>query len=492
MYKLYIADDEPHVLDGLSKCIPWEQHGIVIIGMATDGAAAYNDILRLLPDIVITDIKMPLLDGITLINQVHSQLPNINFIIFSGYNDFHYAREAILANAVDFLVKPSSTEELLHAVTLAITAKSKKEEVKCIDYNSSNYRNLLKSIFMNPTSDIYSEGHYYVIIIDTLEVSTISIQNKEEDIFIDSQMFHCSFINLLDSHLIVLYAKSVITSNDWNYLASMILGKINVYFTVSNDFISLGISNPNKLHNLKKGYQEAQLAIEFCKWFSVSNCLYNQIQYTDISIDSLSFWNKLTVGISKRELPYIISILETEFTEFMKIHISPTSLKEFCLKAHLLVNNEISNSYTINPILEISNLSSVSDSQIYLINLYRHYFEMEGTSLSSRQSKTIQKAMLFVQQHYQEPLSLHDVSDYTNKSIGYLSNKFKKEVGISFSQYVTDFRLLKARELLISSNLKIKQIALAVGFSDEQYFSLVFKKECGLTAGIYRKMYQKD
>lgn len=345
---------------------------------------------------------------------------------------------------------------------------------------------------MNPTSDIYSDGYYYVIIIDILEVSTISAQNKETDITIGNQLFHCSFINLLDSHLAVIYARDVIPEHKWSQITESILGKLNVYFTLSNDFISLGISNPNKLHNLKNGYQEAQLAIKFCKWFSISSCLHSQITYTDISIETLPFFHKLNTGITKKDLDYILSAFEEQFADFKNMHISPASLKEFCLKAYLLISSEISKNYSINPILEISSLSSVNDSLIYLINLYRHYFEFEGTTFSSRQSKIIQKAMLFVQEHYQEPLSLNDVSAFTKKSTGYLSNKFKKEVGISFSQYVTDFRLLKARQLLISSNLKIKEIALMVGFSDEQYFSLVFKKECGLTAGMYRKIYQKD
>lgn len=492
MYKLYIADDEPYVLEGIKKCISWEDHGISLVGTATDGLSAYHDILNLLPDIVITDIKMPELDGISLINQTHAQLPNINFIIFSGYNDFHYAREALLANAVDFLVKPSSTEEILKSVTLAITKKNKQEIINHVDYKDSNYRSLLKSVFMNPASDIYSEGYYYVILLDTLETSTISVQNKELDATIKNNHLHLSFIKLLDKHLTVIYSPATIPPANWKDITELILNNINVYFTLNNDFIFLGISNPNKLHNLKLSYQEAEKAIHFCKWFSTPSCLHNQIQYTDVDIQSLPFWNKLASGISEHNLSFILKIFEEQFEEFRKLFISPVSLKEFCLKAHLLINNDTLKTYNINPILEIGNLSSVNDSFNYLTNIYRHYFEIEGVTPTLTQSRTILKATKFIQKHYQEPISLNDVSEYTRKSTGYLSNKFKKEVGISFSQYVTDFRLLKARQLLISTNLKVKEIALMVGFSDEQYFSLVFKKECGLTAGMYRKIHQQD
>lgn len=495
MYKLYIVDDEPVVIEGMKKCIDWGRHGIQIIGHAADGLTAYNNILKLRPDIVITDIKMPVMDGIDLINKVHYQLPTINFIIFSGYNDFRYAREAILANAIDFLVKPASTDEILNAVSLAINKQSQTDgqlQTAKIDYNNPNYRKLLKGIFMNPISEVYSEGYYYVIIIGTVEVSTISILQKEMNISLDDKELHASFINLFDSHLVVIYSESLLNNDDWRPVIQIIRQNLNIYFTLDNDFSFLGISRPNKLHNLKTGYQEALKATEYCRWFACSHCLYNNIQYTDIPIQPLPFWDKLRVGMHKKDLAFIISILNEQFKVFKDQYISPASLKEFCLKVYLTLSNAMLGDYNINPILEISNLSSLKDSLAYLITIFRNYFETSNSSCPESQSKFIQKIILYIQAHYQEPISLNDAADYANKSAGYISNKFKKEVGVSFTQYVTDYRLLKAKQLLITSNLKIKEISLMVGFADEQYFSLVFKKECGLTAGMYRKIYQKD
>lgn len=194
----------------------------------------------------------------------------------------------------------------------------------------------------------------------------------------------------------------------------------------------------------------------------------------------------------KKNLPEIILSFNSQFSTFKSEHISRSSLKEFCLKAYLLISNDLLGNYNINPILEISNLSSLQDSLTYLTTIYRNYFETANAEQANHKSTFIEKILLFIQSHYQEPISLNDAADYANKSTGYISNKFKKEVGVSFIQYVTDYRLLKARQLLITTNLKIKEIALMVGFADERYFSLVFKKECGLTAGMYRKIYQQD
>lgn len=495
MYHLYIVDDEPHVIEGMKKCINWEQHGIRIIGCAADGSTACKEILTLMPDVVLTDIKMPVMDGISLINEVHSQLPHINFIIFSGYSDFHYAREALLANAVDFLVKPASTDEILHAITRAVNRQAHRAETlqsAKIYYNSPNYRKLLKGIFMNPVSGIYSEGCYYIAIIGTIEVSTISVLQKELDICLEDQKLHASFITLFDSRLAVIYSETSLTHSEWQVLLRHLMNNLNIYFTMDNDFVFLGISNPNKLHNLKSGYQEALKATEYCRWFSAPYCLYGDISYTDLPLQQLPFWNELKVCMRRNDLPQILLLLGRQFESFHEEHISPSSLKEFCLKAYLMLRNDTLGDYSIDPILEISSLSSLKDSYLYLTAIYRNYFETASLSHTGNQSKFIQKITLYIQAHYQEPISLNSAADYTNKSAGYISNRFKKEVGVSFPQYVTDYRLLKAKQLLITSNLKIKDIALMAGFSDEQYFSLVFKKECGITAGMYRKIYQES
>ncbi len=490
MYKLYIVDDESHVIEGLRTCIPWENHGLTITGTSDNGAKAYDDILELMPDIVITDIKMPQMDGIELVNKVHEQFPQIGFIIFSGYNDFYYARKALLSNVVDFLVKPSSTEEILQAVNAAVMKIAQHSVIGQVNHDSSDYRKLLESVFLNPVSEIYTKNYYYVVLISTHETANITVQEKEADIVYAGSVIHSSYLDILECHLAVLESENMLEIQEWEYISQSIRSNLKVYFSTPNDFVVLGISDGKKLHKLKEGYQEALEAVEYCKWFSCKFGLFEEIEYTDINASSRQMWGELKEACKNNDMERVTDILRQEFEYFSKIHISRNSLKEFCINAYFKIGEvHTDGRYSVNPILEIGNLLSVQDAFNYLLNVYRLYFAASAEQQNFYKNRIVQKVMKFVHENYQNPISLNDAADYVNKSPGYLSNKFKKEAGVSFTQYVTDYRILKAKELLISTNMKVKEIAVYVGFQDEQYFSLVFKKECGLTAGGYRKIY---
>lgn len=489
MYKLYIVDDESRVIDGLSSCIAWESHGLEITGASDNGAKAYDDILELMPDIVITDIKMPEMDGIELVNKVHQQFPQIGFIIFSGYNDFYYARKALLSNVVDFLVKPSSTEEILQAVNAAVMKIAQHRVIRQVNNGLSDYRKLLESVFLNPVTEIYTKNYYYVILISTHETANITVIEKEVDIEYGGSSIHGSYLDILECHLTVLESENMLEAQEWQYISECIRNNLKVYFSTPNDYVVLGISDAKKLHKLKEGYQEALEAVEYCKWFSCEFGLFEEIEYTDINTASRQMWGELKEACKNNDMEGVTDILVQEFDFFNKIHISRNSLKEFCINAYLKIGEAHTDRYSVNPILEMGNLLSVQDAFNYLLNVYRLYFAASAERQNFYKNRIVQKVMKFVHENYRQPISLNDAADNVNKSAGYLSNKFKKEAGVSFTQYVTDYRILKAKELLISTNMKVKEIAVYVGFQDEQYFSLVFKKECGLTAGGYRKIY---
>lgn len=489
MYRLYIVDDEPYVIDGLKKCISWDKHGISIIGSATDGLTAYNEIIENPPDLVIIDIKMPAMDGITVINKVHEVFPNISFIIFSGYDDFHYAKQAILAQAADYLIKPSSTEEILSAVSRALS--SHQRSVQTIEHSGKDYRRIIKNIFTNPTDQIYDTGYYYVAIMETSDLSTIRKQEKEFVFSINTHDVYCTFMELLDRQLIIIYSEQKISQILWEKIIERIHKNLEVFLTDEKDMLRIGIGSPVKLHNIKTGYHEALGALEYCQWLSLPFACFESVEYNDVETAGLPFWNYLNALIKTEDYADIYRLISDQFETFRAQKISQKSLSAFCFRALMCIDDSALSTYNINPILEINNLHSVSASCTYLNNTFRIHFENRPLKNSgSNQSRFVQDIVDFIHAHYQEPISLCDVADYMHKSTGYVSSRFKKEFGCGFSQYVNDYRLLKSRQLLIIENMKIKEISSMVGFSDEQYFSSVFKKEFGITPGNYRKIYQ--
>lgn len=490
MYKLYIVDDEQYVIDGLIRCIPWEKHGIELAGSSNDGTSAYRDILDLVPDIVITDIKMPGMDGIELIKKVHEQFPHIEFIIFSGYNDFYYARQAILSDAVDFLVKPSSLEEILTAVSHAVTKTANHSNViRRIGHSSPDYRRLLESVFFNSATEICTPNYYYVILLVTFDSAAITYKQNDLCFEQNAKTIHLSFLDILEQHLVVLETDKLLEESDWTFLNEQIRDNLNIYFLTPEDTLMLAASNPHKLHNLRTAYKETTDSGEYCKWLSLKYARYDSIQYTDVNISDLSFWTELQSAVDQKALDDIELILNDVFEYFHKTHISRDSLKQFCIKAYLEIGNNPEKEGEMNLLLEISSLSSIANAYTYMLNIYRTHFVQAAENENDYKKRLIQKTMKFVQENYQKPISLNDAAAHVKKSPAYLSNKFKRETGIAFTQYVTDCRILAAKKLLISTNMKIKDIAIEVGFTDEQYFSLVFKRECGITAGGYRKIY---
>ena len=128
--KVFLVEDEVIIRNGIKKCIDWEKEGFEFVGEASDGELAYPQILKTKPDVLITDIKMPFMDGIELSKLVKEKLPDIRIVIVSGYDEFEYAREAILLGATDYLLKPVSAEKLVETITKIREKEQAKQKEK--------------------------------------------------------------------------------------------------------------------------------------------------------------------------------------------------------------------------------------------------------------------------------------------------------------------------------------------------------------------------
>lgn len=359
MLRVFLAEDERIIRETLRDTMPWKQCGYIFAGEAGDGEMALPLIRQTRPDVLITDIRMPFMDGLELSRQVLQEFPYMKIIIISGYDDFEFARQAISIGVERYLLKPV-TKTMLVSVLGEIRAR------------------------------IEAEGNI----------------SPEPD------------------------AKH--TSNE-------------------SDLMNLDLSaiDPNVITDfLQKG--SAQNISDFCDAYilQLSDFLHDKpfCQYLMLSVrfTASAFVQKL--GVSQRE-----------FLEGMK-----------CLKlAGRSVNTE--------------------ELKSYMIELLQRALQLREQKSSVPYSGLLKDAISFMEANFAKPeISLNSVARAVNVSANYLSAVFSQEMGTTFVEYLTAKRMEKARELLLTTDMRSGEIALAVGYKDPHYFSFLFKKNHGCTPRDYR------
>lgn len=516
MYNLFIVDDEQTVIDGLSNCIQWQDHNISVCGFASDGNTAYDSILKQKPDIVITDIRMPGMTGLDLIDKVNLVYNDIKFIVFSGYSEFEHAKHALRSNAVDYLVKPVAIEELVKSVTKAIELKERDQfhiklvEDSVLQNNEIQEKMYYDAILQNKPLDFLkcAEDKKYILVVfrikNTSELNEHFAQKylqiRGEIKLGDSIGYHLlkmpgeyvAIINCKeeDSDLLPLIAKDQIIDNrDW-------------FSTDSVGEVYFGISNLASMSNILSAYQEALAAMSYSEYLSIPVTHYKEVKYREVDLNISQWTQVIDMQISRCNYDAISTILDQIFKYCRDMHVSPIIVKKLDLD---LVYHSIEKSEhdlklsakeiwaeSDNFIKEVEKLVSLEDSKNYLNNFYRKIIEFLSRKSIGLKARTINKLKDYIKNNLSKPITLDELALVVRKSPGYVSMVFKNETGSTITQYITDRKILHAKELLTKSDFKIAEIAHAIGFSEERYFYQIFKKETGLTAGDYRKLHQLD
>ena len=516
MYNLFIVDDEQSVIEGLSNCIEWQKYNIRICGSASDGDTAYNSIVSLKPDIVITDIRMPGISGLDLIDKVNLEYSDIKFIVFSGYSEFEHAKHALRSNAVDYLVKPVSIEELLVSVTKAIELKEQDQYHLELIENSTVQSNELQEKFYydallkdQPLQlQKKSDDNSYLLVVIRIKPGSELYDSfaqayhriKRETTLGDSICYnllkiHYDYVAIIsgserNSDLLSLVAKEQIIGNkDW-----FPEDRINdVYF---------GVSNICPLSNISAAYREALAAVSSAEYLSLPVLYYNEVHYSEVTLNAEQWMRAIDLHLKHRNIDAISYILDQIFDYCKQMHVSPIIVKKLDLDLIYHSIEMMGQSYKTaakqiwgeanNFIKEVENLVSLEDSKHYLNTFYRELTEFISRKSIGLKARLIHKLKEYVKNNLNKPITLDDLADIVNRSPGYISMVFKKETGSTITQYITDQRISYAKELLLQSNYKISEIAHEIGYDEERYFYQVFKKETGLTAGDYRKLHLLD
>lgn len=534
--KVFLVEDEMVIRRGIKNSIDWEKEGYIFCGEASDGELAYPMIIKEKPDILITDIRMPFMDGLELCKLVKKELPNIKILILSGYDEFDYAKEAIRLGVTEYLLKPISSGKLLEALNgVSESIRREKEDKDLV-------RKYMEEIRENTEHE--KQKFFEQMIAGNLSMADALETGKKYEMNLSAGMYNLLLFrftlgkeNRKSGELLgeAEYAIEKLTERleyvfefqrgveGWAFLLmadneeqmservkelSKDLEEIMKNYSTIAYFG--GIGQPvARLRELEESFREAERALaarftmELNRIISVEDIRMAQNVDTldDIEITSFGEIEKTRTMLEK----FLNNGAEDEIDEFVDVYINelpeenPKSvlmrqyiimdayivMMSFCEKIEGIEgemqaqSEELKNSMkTIQTLEEIKN---------YIRMLLKKIIGVRDTISGRRYSDIIEIAKDQIRKTYMsDEISLNTIAAEVGMSPSYFSSIFSKEMGKTFVEYLTEIRMDRAKELLMCSSMKTSEIGYEVGYKDPHYFSYIFKKTQNCTPKEFR------
>jgi two-component system response regulator YesN len=528
MIHLMIVDDEERARNGIRTLIDWPNHGINIAAEARDGAEALEMLGEHQVDILLTDIRMPEMDGLMLIEKVAGKYPHIKCVIMSGYDEFEYAKKALAIGASDYLLKPSRRQEILDTVLkLKTVIEEEKKQVIMLEQLHAGFREsypLLKEKTLsrlvttdNPPYDrlldnLHMNGfgfpHLFfgVIILQIDNFHLIQRKFSNEDI----ELYKYGLKNIVEETLSASrkcaafeYQDdiiSIINTEEWTETEALmpcieiVQHNIKKYLGFS---VSIGIGSFDKdIGHLKTSYREAMRALDLKVFIGTEQIVdYKETVDDDPIFTSypLSQERAILQAVMNGDHTAILTKLN-EFNEALKPestskeHVLKSTLAlvfalyRFCIEKNINTDEVFGQNLAgLTHIVEHSSMDyivqSLSDTLIRV---------NEQLNAKKNNNKMFQSILEYIRQNFHKDINRETVAREVFITPGYLSLLFKQELKSNFLDYLHKIRIDKACEQLNNRSLKISDIAHDVGYNDEKYFFQVFKKYVGMTPTQYR------
>jgi YesN/AraC family two-component response regulator len=486
-----------------------------VVGVANGGKIALEMIERLAPDVVITDVKMPDIDGIELTKTVMEKKPNTYIIILSGHADFQFARDALRYGAYDYLLKPCKFREItniLEKINIEVDMKknsnSNQNELKTkLEYSKrENTKGKLLNYLLNDKSIDNIEINIPRVRIITFRYNDYYI-NKDN---INEILKKLLFDKISSNHIVEILEYNnqfIIIINetcDMNLLIKL-LSMVKLELTKKGSWICAGISDVYySLDGLKEGYKESYSILEFLLFNEIYEILqkseidskyYNYISsFNDNFIEEDKIIKMLFIGNTNKLEKYLNQVIRKIFSNnkvYNTYEFKSRIKKMMIIVEKKLTQNDIDMrsifNRSIECIFEIERINSYKQLLNWVKNMLltiSNYIEEK----KNQYPKPIQEAVKYIDSNYNKDISMKLIADIVFLNPSYFSELFKETIGIPFSDYITQLRIDKAKELLSTTHFTNYQIAEKVGFKNATYFNVVFKKIEGVTPKNYRKL----
>ena len=518
MYSVFLVDDEPIVLEGIRSKIDWENAGFSFAGEATDGEIALSMIHELKPDILITDIKMPFMDGLELSAAIKKTQPWIKIIILSGHDEFDYAKKAISIGIEDYLLKPFTSEDVIESLK-KVAAQIDRERTQLSDISRMKeelrtQEKLVQKEFLNNlvhgSSDMTNLmarcqelgidllSRYYKIFISKIESSTNNIQRQQEacsrlNSYAGTWEQTYSFFH--HSNRLVCICKGA-TQNELEENVFRIAQTIEHIATNNSDcIVTTGIGKTvDHLSLIPESYEDAKKIVEISRQENQNRIISSddiqinnggsllELKENDPLVDRLKYASKNDISTIIEESLTLVHSNPGQFNVFASY-----ILVDMIFAVSKLIENLGGNIKEIKPeIVQRSYLdNAVTDENKFkstMENILNFALEFRDSKSTSRYGDVILKAKKYIEENYADQnTTLTTVADAVAMSPNHFSAIFSHECKTTFIEYLTNVRIEKAKKLMKETEMKGYDIAYECGFSDPHYFSYIFKKNTGLS-----------
>ena len=524
MYKILIVDDEPHILEGLKHVVNWEEHGIEISAQAHNGVEALEILDKNKVHILLSDIRMPKMDGLELIRRVKQKGWNIRFIILSGHDDFMYIKEAVKLGMENYLLKPVDKEELSRTLLNTI------EKIESDLYKNITERqgmNVFRENILNrwvsnridenelleksPHVNIKLKGNEYTAAIVKVFPHTKASAGESENkqnladfavLNICSEMTQegelAYVFNDLNGDIVLLFpgnGPGLCKQEILNVLQSCI-SNINICLKM-DIFISVG-SRENGYKTAYKSYQTAKELQGYSLIISknsivdmdeISKAAMERQEKTDIDFAAFS---KM---LDTKKTEECTSFIDACFDRMKLIKgITPQFIQNTAIEILYHISNALKNNSRNNMLnkedLRISfsdvyQISTITELTSWLKLVVQKAVEIMKSD-EDKYTPLIKQILSYIKQNYNRDISIKLLSSIFNINSAYLGQLFKNETGEMLTNYINGIRIEKARDMLLHTNLKVSDISEKVGYVNTNYFYRIFKKITGVSPAEYR------
>lgn len=541
MLKIFLAEDEVIVRETIKRMIPWENLGFELVGEAADGEMALPLLLRQKPDLLITDIKMPFMDGLTLAKVAKKEIPGLKVVILSGYDDFNYAKQAINIGVEDYLLKPITKNALIERLTEIRSRyeheKTQKEyyekfhrEMQAYEKNSSrDFFEALVSGSMDMMEiyrrseklglDIVAEA--YNVLIFTMNCEEDFSRQREgyseweaeslellEEFFSENtsaMLFRC---NIFSYGVLIKGQKETIEENTRSCV-SEIQRILDRKEQKRQWFVAAG-EPVERLSQIQKSYYSASRAFSQRYLYDENILYYDEMasmEKKNVTEDDSTYLQKVDVNALNPVIlqKFLSNGLLEETENFVKDYfyaIGQEPLESLVFRNYVTLNVRFSVMSFLKEIgcdtrtLEQEDTEDVlSESSKSLENAIAYAEKIISQAIALRDQNSgnknrsiLKTAVDFIDSHYmEEDMSLNKAANAANVSANHFSALFSQNMGQTFIEYLTNLRMNKAKEYLRCTSMRSSEIAGEIGYKDAHYFSYLFKKTQGMTPSDYRK-----
>lgn len=531
MKKLLFVDDEPVTVKGLKMLTDYECLGIEIIGEAYNGETALDLIVRSKPDIIITDVWMPVMDGIELMKKINEMHLNVNVIVLSGYSQFEYAKQALKYGAFDYLLKPVEADQLAAVLKKAIqridAEEKNKEILKKAKFHLNESISVVKEKFYN---DLTHNAMGFEDAKDKAEILGITLHNTEFAVLlvnIDNYCHNPEFKTEKDRNLLKFavsnIVEEIVSSEDYGIstvfgrnictLLNPARGKLSEIkiFDIARRIeqcttrylkepVSIGIGNvAANIPAVAESFRNAQIALtygilsenerimHYCpsKQMEKSRGVYQRDTEKEL-------FNALEDGTCGEDSKACGNLIK----EFISASGSnPAAMYYFCKQFYMDLSiflrdfggNQEEISDRLDHIYgQLSDIISLYDLEKWLTEIVSAANAYICEKKNEHGDSIVSMVKAYINNNYEKELSLNSLAEHIHMNPSYFSNFFRNKSGETLTDYITRVRMENAAKLLRNTDKKTYEISDMVGFKNVRYFNYVFKSSYGLSPTEYK------